>query len=42
MLLFNPFLGSLEDHAFPKGISPKMNVVARLEFEITYYDVLVQ
>ena len=26
-------------HAFPKGISPKVNVLARLEFELAYYDV---
>ena len=25
-------------HAFPKGICPKVNVVARLEFELAYYD----
>ena len=23
---------------FPKGISPKVNVIARLEFELAYYD----
>ena len=27
---------------FPKGISPKVNVIARLEFELAYYDVVVQ
>ena len=26
-------------HIFSKDISPKMNVVARIEFELTYYDV---
>ena len=25
-------------HAFPKGISPKVNVIERLEFELAYYD----
>ena len=29
-------------HAFPKGISPKMNVIAPLEFEFAYYDIAVQ
>ena len=29
-------------HTFPKGISPKVNVLAQLEFELTYYDVAVQ
>ena len=29
-------------HAFPKGIIPKVNFIARLEFELTYYDVVVQ
>ena len=28
-------------HTFPKGISPKVNVIARLEFELAYYDVTV-
>ena len=25
-------------HTFPKGICPKVNVIARLEYELTYYD----
>ena len=29
-------------HIFPKGISPKVNVLARLGFELVYYDVVVQ
>ena len=29
-------------HTFPKGIGPKMNVIARLEFELVYYEVEVQ
>ena len=29
-------------HAFPKGICPKVNVIARLEFEPAYYDFAVQ
>ena len=28
-------------HAFPKGICPKANVIARLEFELAYYDTTV-
>ena len=30
-----------EVHTFPKGICPKVNVIARLEFEFTYYDSAV-
>ena len=29
-------------HTFPRGISPKVNVVVRLEFELTYFEVAVQ
>ena len=25
-------------HTFPKGICPKVNVIARLEYELAYYD----
>ena len=25
-------------HSFPKGICPKVNIIARLEYELTYYD----
>ena len=28
-------------HAFPKGIFPKVNVIARLEYELAYYDSAV-
>ena len=28
-------------HAFPKGICPKVNVIARLEYEFAYYDSAV-
>ena len=31
-----------EVHTFPNGISPKVNVMVRLEFELIYYDVTVQ
>ena len=33
---------SWEVHAFPMGISPKVNVIANLEFEFTNYDSAVQ
>ena len=26
----------------PRGISPKVNIIAQLEFELTYYDIVVQ
>ena len=29
-------------HSFPKGISPKVNTIAWLEFEHGYYDVAAQ
>ena len=28
-------------HTFPKGICPKVNVMAQLEYEIAYYDSIV-
>ena len=28
-------------HTFPKGISPKVNVIARLEFELAYFEAAV-
>ena len=28
-------------HIFPKGICPKENVIARLEYELAYYDSAV-
>ena len=31
-----------EAHTFPKGICSKVNVIAQLEFELTYYDFAVQ
>ena len=40
MVLFNPYLeGDKEVHIFPKGISPKGNIIAWLEFELAFYDV---
>ena len=29
-------------HAFPKRISPKVNKIERLEFELAYYESTVQ
>ena len=29
-------------HTFPKGICPKVNVIAQLEFELAYYDSAFQ
>ena len=29
-------------HTFPKGICPKVNVIARPEYELAYYDSAVQ
>ena len=39
------FTHSWEDkgvHSFPKGICPKVNVIARLELELAYYDSAVR
>ena len=32
----------MDVHTYPKVISPKINVMARLEFELSYDDVEVQ
>ena len=29
-------------HTFPKGICPKVNVIARLEYKLAYYDSAVR
>ena len=29
-------------HTFPKGISPKVNVITQLEIELIYYNVILQ
>ena len=44
MVLFNQLLGeSIRQFiSFPKVISPKVNVIARLEFELAYYDIAVK
>ena len=28
-------------HTFPYGVYPKVNVIARLEFELTFYDAVL-
>ena len=38
IVLFNPQLGVL---TFSKNIYPKVNVLARLDFELSYYDVVI-
>ena len=39
----SPVAGGGEDfHSFPKCISLRVNVIAQLEFELTYFDVVVQ
>ena len=41
-MLFNPWLMGVKIvHAFLKSIDPKWIVMARLEFELAYYDVEV-
>ena len=32
----------MEAHIFPKDFKPKVNTLARLEFELAFYDVTVQ
>ena len=34
--------GNKKVQYFSKGISPKVNIITRLEFERAYYDVLIQ
>ena len=40
-MLFNPYLGGKAVHTFPKGICPKVIVIARLQFELTYNDFAI-
>ena len=45
MILLNPWLGGGRIRGFitfPKGISPKVGVITRLEFELAYNDATVQ
>ena len=39
MVLLKGYWGDKEVHNFPKGISPNVNVIARQEFELAYYDI---
>ena len=37
-----PIAGRIRgSNTFPKGICPKVNVIARLEYELAYYDSAV-
>ena len=38
VILFNPYLGVQKVQIFLKGISPKVNVIARLELELAYFE----
>ena len=40
-MLFNPFIGGKGVHTFLNVINPKVNVIARLEFELADFDVVV-
>ena len=42
MVQFNPFLGNKGIIRFPKSVSSKMNLIARLQFEIANYDIGVE
>ena len=37
-----PRLSKNRVHTFPKGISPKVNVIAWLEFELAYFEAVVK
>ena len=39
VILLYPLLGDSKVHTFPKGINPKVNVIALLEFELPYFVV---
>ena len=41
MVLFNP-KGDKGVHAIPKGISPRVNVMIWLDFELAYFKATVQ
>ena len=41
MILFNPLLGEKGVNTFSKGMSPSVNVLSRLEFELTHNDVAI-
>ena len=41
VLLFNPELRKLGFHTRTNGISPRVNIIARVEFELTFYEVII-
>ena len=36
------YLEDKEVNTFPKGITPKVNAIARLELKLAFYDVIIQ
>ena len=42
LILFNLRLGNEGLHRFAKGISPEENAIVRLEFELAYFEAVVQ
>ena len=42
MILFNQQLRDKGVHTFPNGIILKVNVIARVEFELAYFKAVVQ
>ena len=42
MILFNLCLWDKEVLSYPTGISPKINIAMRLEFELAYFEASVQ
>ena len=34
--IISPIAGGIRDFNFPKGICPKVNVITRVEYELTY------
>ena len=41
VILFNQKLGDYGIHTFPPGIIPKMNILARLELKLAYFNTAV-
>ena len=41
VVLFNHSCEDKGVHTFPNGICPKVNIIARLEYELAYYDYAV-
>ena len=42
MIIFNQQLEDMGGHTIPKGIGPKVDTLARLEFELAYFKTAVQ